>query len=166
MPEPRQYGHPKLDISLIVKKFATFVWNVVQRSQGNWNSPAFCSWPVFYPMPKWHRCPYLIAVCDEWKNKSHSLAATLCLSRSSGTNFFVCWFAGVRTIGVITKLDLMDDGTDARDVLENRLLPLRRGRYNRTFILLSTETVPSHKTFTFENNFCIELTCRLHWCGK
>ncbi|VDL97841.1 unnamed protein product [Schistocephalus solidus] len=34
---------------------------------------------------------------------------------------------GIRTIGVLTKLDLMDQGTDARDVLENRLLPLRRG---------------------------------------
>uniref|UniRef100_A0A8C2ELE2 dynamin GTPase n=1 Tax=Cyprinus carpio TaxID=7962 RepID=A0A8C2ELE2_CYPCA len=34
---------------------------------------------------------------------------------------------GHRTIGVITKLDLMDKGTDVRDVLENRLLPLRRG---------------------------------------
>lgn len=34
---------------------------------------------------------------------------------------------GVRTIGVLTKLDLMDQGTDARDILENRLLPLRRG---------------------------------------
>ncbi|XP_065113428.1 dynamin 3a isoform X2 [Paramisgurnus dabryanus] len=34
---------------------------------------------------------------------------------------------GQRTIGVITKLDLMDKGTDVRDVLENRLLPLRRG---------------------------------------
>ncbi|KAM9435035.1 dynamin 3a isoform 2-T2 [Clarias gariepinus] len=34
---------------------------------------------------------------------------------------------GQRTIGVITKLDLMDEGTDARDVLENRVLPLRRG---------------------------------------
>jgi len=34
---------------------------------------------------------------------------------------------GLRTIGVLTKLDLMDDGTDARDVLENKLLPLRRG---------------------------------------
>ncbi|KAK9744412.1 PH domain [Popillia japonica] len=34
---------------------------------------------------------------------------------------------GIRTIGVITKLDLMDDGTDARDILENKLLPLRRG---------------------------------------
>lgn len=36
-------------------------------------------------------------------------------------------YLGMRTIGVITKLDLMDEGTDARDVLENKLLPLRRG---------------------------------------
>ncbi|PAA83032.1 hypothetical protein BOX15_Mlig016602g3 [Macrostomum lignano] len=35
--------------------------------------------------------------------------------------------SGSRTIGVLTKLDLMDAGTDARDVLENRFLPLRRG---------------------------------------
>jgi dynamin GTPase len=34
---------------------------------------------------------------------------------------------GIRTIGVLTKLDLMDQGTDAREILENRLFPLRRG---------------------------------------
>ncbi|KAM8930177.1 dynamin-3 [Pelodytes ibericus] len=34
---------------------------------------------------------------------------------------------GLRTIGVITKLDLMDEGTDACEILENKLLPLRRG---------------------------------------
>jgi len=34
---------------------------------------------------------------------------------------------GLRTIGVLTKLDLMDEGTDARDILENKVLPLRRG---------------------------------------
>ncbi|CAG0917416.1 unnamed protein product, partial [Notodromas monacha] len=34
---------------------------------------------------------------------------------------------GLRTIGVLTKLDLMDAGTDARDILENRLLPLKKG---------------------------------------
>ena len=34
---------------------------------------------------------------------------------------------GSRTIGVLTKLDLMDEGTDAREILENRVLPLRRG---------------------------------------
>ena len=32
-----------------------------------------------------------------------------------------------RTIGVLTKLDLMDPGTDAADVLLNRVYPLRRG---------------------------------------
>lgn len=43
---------------------------------------------------------------------------------------YVCFFSiGQRTIGVITKLDLMDEGTDARDVLENKLLPLRRGMF-------------------------------------
>lgn len=40
---------------------------------------------------------------------------------------FFLFLSGQRTIGVITKLDLMDEGTDARDILENRLLPLRRG---------------------------------------
>ena len=34
---------------------------------------------------------------------------------------------GQRTIGVVTKLDLMDEGTDARDILENRFLPLKKG---------------------------------------
>jgi hypothetical protein len=41
--------------------------------------------------------------------------------------------SGLRTIGVITKLDLMDEGTDAKDILENRLLPLRRG--STSFVL-------------------------------
>jgi replication fork clamp-binding protein CrfC len=35
--------------------------------------------------------------------------------------------SGNRTIGVITKLDLMDDGTNARDILENKVFPLKRG---------------------------------------
>ena len=34
---------------------------------------------------------------------------------------------GIRTIGVLTKLDLMDEGTDARDILENKVFSLRRG---------------------------------------
>ncbi|XP_054718564.1 dynamin-1-like [Uloborus diversus] len=32
-----------------------------------------------------------------------------------------------RTIGVLTKLDLMDEGTNAREVLENKKIPLKRG---------------------------------------
>lgn len=34
---------------------------------------------------------------------------------------------GERTIGVLTKLDLMDPGTDARDVLAGRIISLKRG---------------------------------------
>ena len=44
---------------------------------------------------------------------------------------------GVRTIGVITKLDLMDEGTDARDILENSVLPLRRGIDNNKVTVTS-----------------------------
>ena len=39
-------------------------------------------------------------------------------------------YTGVCTIGVLTKLDLMDEGTDARDILENRVFQLRRGGLN------------------------------------
>lgn len=34
---------------------------------------------------------------------------------------------GERTIGVLTKLDLMDEGTDAMDMLQGRVIPLKRG---------------------------------------
>lgn len=34
---------------------------------------------------------------------------------------------GQRTIGVLTKLDLMDEGTDAMDMLQGRVIPLKRG---------------------------------------
>jgi len=36
---------------------------------------------------------------------------------------------GKRTIGVLTKLDLMDAGTHALDILQNRVYPLRHGWY-------------------------------------
>jgi replication fork clamp-binding protein CrfC len=32
---------------------------------------------------------------------------------------------GLRTIGVLTKIDLMDPGTDASDILMNKIVPLR-----------------------------------------
>jgi replication fork clamp-binding protein CrfC len=34
---------------------------------------------------------------------------------------------GERTIGVLTKVDIMDQGTDCADILSNRVVPLRRG---------------------------------------
>ena len=35
--------------------------------------------------------------------------------------------SGNRTVGVLTKVDLMDDGTDCADILLNQVIPLRRG---------------------------------------
>ena len=60
----------------------------------------------------------ILAVSPANSDKAHSDA--LKLARE-------CDPSGMRTIGVITKLDLMDEGTDAREIFENRLLPLRRG---------------------------------------
>ena len=34
---------------------------------------------------------------------------------------------GERTIGVLTKVDIMDAGTDCADILSNRVIPLRKG---------------------------------------
>jgi dynamin 1-like protein len=36
---------------------------------------------------------------------------------------------GIRTIGVLTKVDLMDAGTDVVDILAGRVIPLRLGKY-------------------------------------
>ncbi|KAG7011559.1 Dynamin-related protein 3A [Cucurbita argyrosperma subsp. argyrosperma] len=36
---------------------------------------------------------------------------------------------GVRTIGIITKLDIMDRGTDARNLLHGKVIPLRLGYF-------------------------------------
>ena len=42
---------------------------------------------------------------------------------------------GLRTIGVLTKIDLMDQGTDVVDILAGRVIPLRLGenRISTTF---------------------------------
>lgn len=39
----------------------------------------------------------------------------------------VCLFSGRRTLAVVTKLDLMDAGTDAMDVLMGRVIPVKLG---------------------------------------
>ena len=36
---------------------------------------------------------------------------------------------GERTIGVVTKIDLMDQGTDALDLLQGKIYPLKLGYY-------------------------------------
>ena len=40
---------------------------------------------------------------------------------------------GKRTIGVITKLDIMDPGTDAKDLLCNSVFRLKLGKGNGVF---------------------------------
>ena len=65
--------------------------------------------------------PALTCMCSTFDLQSKIILIT----------FFIL---GVRTIGVITKLDLMDEGTDAREILENRVLPLRRGTVRVTVI--------------------------------
>ena len=49
------------------------------------------------------------------------------VSEADHISSFLCNILGNRTIAVITKLDLMDEGTDAKDILLNKLLPLKRG---------------------------------------
>ena len=34
---------------------------------------------------------------------------------------------GLRTLGVISKLDLMDKGTNAKDIFEGKVVPLKKG---------------------------------------
>lgn len=45
---------------------------------------------------------------------------------------------GVRTIGVLTKIDLMDQGTDVVDILAGRVIPLRLGTF------LCQQKFPTH----------------------
>ena len=61
------------------------------------------------------------------------VAEGTCITEHSLIFCLVLCVAGLRTIGVITKLDLMDQGTDARQILENKHLPLRRGRLSRVY---------------------------------
>lgn len=71
-----------------------------------------------------------------WSAASSRPRADIDFLAVSGLTFSTC-LPGMKTIGVITKLDLMDEGTDARDVLENKLLPLRRGGMILFLCLLS-----------------------------
>ena len=65
---------------------------------------------------------------------------------------------GKRTIGVLTKMDLMDEGTNARDILDGKLLPLKRGYIG--IISRSQKDIDSKKKLTealaYEQKFFIE----------
>lgn len=62
---------------------------------------------------------------------------------------------GDRTIGVITKIDIMDKGTNAREVLENRIYPLKLGYIgvvNRSQQAINTK-MPMEKARQLEREF-------------
>lgn len=62
---------------------------------------------------------------------------------------------GERTIGVLTKVDIMDAGTDCADVLNNKVVPLRRGYVavvNRSQKDIADQ-VPIRKGLTKEASF-------------
>ncbi|KAM4056127.1 dynamin domain-containing protein [Hirsutella rhossiliensis] len=76
---------------------------------------------------------------------------------------------GQRTIGVLTKVDLMDDGTDVIDILSNRVIPLRLGYVpvvnrgqrdidNRKAINVALEAekafFENHKAYRNKSSYC------------
>lgn len=61
-------------------------------------------------------------------------------------------------------MDLMDEGTDARDVLENKLLPLRRGRQGTP--LTHSTAFPSPLLSTRLVDPDLDPIHRLHWGGE
>lgn len=62
---------------------------------------------------------------------------------------------GQRTIGVLTKVDLMDDGTDVVDILAGRIIPLRLGYV--PVVNRGQRDIANNKTISFalenERNF-------------
>ena len=76
---------------------------------------------------------------------------------------------GQRTIGVLTKVDIMDDGTDVIDILSNRIIPLRLGYVpvvnrgqrdidNRKAIATALESeknfFDNHKAYRNKSTYC------------
>ena len=76
---------------------------------------------------------------------------------------------GQRTIGVLTKVDIMDEGTDVIDILSNRIIPLRLGYVpvvnrgqrdidNRKAIATALESeknfFDNHKAYRNKSTYC------------
>lgn len=66
--------------------------------------------------------PRAIILCVIPANIDLSTSRALYLAKQWDTN-------GDRTIVALTKVDLMDEGTNALEVLSNKLIPLKHGYY-------------------------------------
>ena len=73
------------------------------------------------------------AMCYEFINNPNAIILAVTAANSDLVNSDGLKMAravdpdGERTVGVLTKVDIMDHGTDCSDILGNRVIPLRRG---------------------------------------
>ena len=64
--------------------------------------------------------PYTIILCAISSNQDITISDGLYLSKQFD-------YSGERTLGVLTKVDLMDKGTNCKEILSNKLIPLKYG---------------------------------------
>ena len=64
--------------------------------------------------------PYTIILCAISSNQDITISDGLYLSKQFD-------YSGERTLGVLTKFDLMDKGTNCKEILSNKLIPLKYG---------------------------------------
>ena len=101
---------------------------------------------------KYVDAPLTIILCIIDANTDIETSDSLRLAKEIDTS-------GIRTIGVLTKLDIMDKGTDARKILLNEEIPLKlgyvgvinRSKKDRINKLSMAETIIKEKEF-FKSN--------------
>lgn len=75
----------------------------------------------------------ILAMCYEFISNPNAIILAVSAANQDLTNSEGLKLArsvdpdGLRTIGVLTKVDIMDHGTDCTDILNNQVIPLRRG---------------------------------------
>lgn len=116
-----------------------FLWEISQKilrsRSGSWSTSTSrtqtpSSWLWQPPTQTWQlqrhwrwpeRLTLTVGDCDD-------VSPTLVREASETSSFCVCdLLLGRRTLAVVTKLDLMDAGTDAMDVLMGRVIPIKLG---------------------------------------
>ena len=70
---------------------------------------------------------------------------------------------GHRTIGVLTKIDLMDQGTDVIDILAGRVIPLRLGK-ECSYIVIYAKQEREKKNFLGTNGTYLLFLYRICTC--
>ena len=96
--------------------------------------------------------PYTIILCAIDVNQDITTSDGLYLAKQID-------YYGERTLGVLTKIDLMDKGTDCKEILLNKLIPLKLGYIavkNRSKLdLINKVTIKEgieNESFFFKNN--------------